>query len=123
MDKLINQSIEDREINKIIRDVHSLKYSITLTEENWERRYQESLKYQKFEYDRYVERNGKPPMVFEDNPYYFLQIQRDHNIVISERDKYNEERAELLRLEEELGGKTWRYLVDERGIDGLISSV
>lgn len=83
MDKLINQSIEDQKISKIIRDVHNLKYSISLTEENWERRYQESLRYQKSEYDRYVKGNGKPPMVFEDNPYYFLQIQRDQDIVIS----------------------------------------
>ena len=77
MDKLINQSIEDQKINEIIRKVHHLKFSISLTEGNWERRYQESLSYQKSEYDRYVERNGKPPMVFEDNPYYFLQ-RNDH---------------------------------------------
>lgn len=105
MDKLINQSIEDRETYRILEQIYEYEYSIPNEELMWGSKCHRLLGDQKILYDRYVEKYGKPPLVFEDHPVYFTLINDNQRYLILEEEKVDQSKVELLRLKRDIHDK------------------
>ena len=112
MDNLINQPIEDRETNQLCLCIHMHENHILHLRQDLQSIYDNYLINQKKDYDVYVEKNGTPPIVFDDYPQYFLNSLCIQNRLILDNKVVEKWKRELEEFRKQLRGRSWVYTVD-----------
>ena len=112
MDKLINQPIEDRETNRICLCIHMHENHIFHLRQDLQSVYDNHFISQKTDYDVYIEKNGRPPTVFDDYPQYFLNSLCLQNRLILDNKVVEKWERELEEFRKQLRGRSWVYTVD-----------
>ena len=110
MESIINQSELDISTNNLLYIITSDKDMIKFKEERMNTYYENYLKHHQYSYDQHMIKHGKPPLVYEDNPSYFLESLNIQSLLRFEQVELDKVKLRLAERELEAVGKSWKYI-------------